>query len=95
MCRTVSTDAMCVLLGEMLWDLFAVNVGVEHKIKRGSTLDEFDLIFVDGDNLDPRERINGIINKLETKWQNRWINVFVYSGHWLCPNNERSPLDSV
>lgn len=72
-CRTVSTDAMQVLMGELPWDLEVARKDTLYRIKRG-------IPFIDGSYIS-REEVSGmsvteckiyVKEKMFDVWQNRW-----------------------
>ncbi|KAK2577563.1 hypothetical protein KPH14_012910, partial [Odynerus spinipes] len=72
-CRTVSTDALQVLMGGLPWDLECVRRGVKYKIKNGIRLNVDDIVCqeeVNGKRLNEcMELVNG---RLYEEWQRRW-----------------------
>lgn len=72
-CRTVSTDAMQVLMGEIPWDLLVLQRAMFFKIKKGIAPVEGDPISVTdiagmGIN-ESREYVKYVMNEI---WQRRW-----------------------
>ena len=71
-CRTVSTDAMQVLMGELPWDLEFLRRGVMFRAKRGVSLGELGWLQIrleEGENLEKK----GVLDaKLWEIWQRRW-----------------------
>jgi hypothetical protein len=72
-CRTVSTEAMQVLMGELPWDLECVKRGVKFKLKNGVRMTVEDVISED------EVRVNGVDlcmrmvdDRLYDAWQKRW-----------------------
>ncbi|CAK9801625.1 Retrovirus-related Pol polyprotein from type-1 retrotransposable element R1 (Fragment) [Anthophora quadrimaculata] len=72
-CRTVSTEAMQVLMGGLPWDLECVRRGVLFKIRNGVELNEKDVVSnedVCGRTWNECKRL--VSERLYDKWQNRW-----------------------
>lgn len=72
-CRTVSTEAMQVLMGGLPWDLECVRRGVRYKIKNGLRMDEWDRI---GEQEVREKGVSESVRLLEERlydeWQRRW-----------------------
>lgn len=72
-CRTVSTDAMQVLMGSLPWDLLAVQHAVQYRIRKEIPLRIDDPITSEeAAQLAPRERKALIEERLHDIWQQRW-----------------------
>lgn len=74
-CRTVSTDAMQVLMGGLPWDLECVKRGVKFKLKHGISMgeDEYDVV-KDSEicGKDVEECMQMVTGRLYDMWQRRW-----------------------
>ena len=72
-CRTVSTDAMQVLHGELPWDLEATRKGLLFIFHRGIASVEGDLVMSDEVNgLNRTERETFVKERMMDVWQRRW-----------------------
>lgn len=72
-CRTVSTDAMQVLMGELPWDLVALRRAAMYKYKKAIPFQELDPITNDECVGKSRTAVFQLIDdKLNATWQRRW-----------------------
>lgn len=72
-CRTVSTDAMQVLMGELPWDLLSLQRAMFTKIRRGIALVETDPISAnDLIGMSAKESRVYVMNVINEMWQRRW-----------------------
>ena len=69
-CRTVSTDALQVLAGDMPWDLEARRVTIAYKVKTGLALDVDERIAESETSWLRRKA--AIEEHLMDEWQSRW-----------------------
>ena len=72
-CKTVSTDAMQVLMGLLPWDLECIRTGLIRMIVNGWSICENE--FVNVDELNGRsveECVNLVNERTYTRWQTRW-----------------------
>lgn len=72
-CRTVSTEAMQVLMGGLPWDLECVRRGVKYKIRNGISMSEYDVV-KDSEicGKDVNECMQLVTKRLYVVWQRRW-----------------------
>jgi Reverse transcriptase (RNA-dependent DNA polymerase). len=72
-CRTVSTEAMQVLMGELPWDLECERRAVRFKVKNGIRMTDVDVITEDEVRLYTIDDCMRMIDeRLHDKWQARW-----------------------
>lgn len=72
-CRTVSTDALQVLMGELPWDLQVIRRGLHRKAMRGIQLTSGDLVTEsECVGLSIKDRKALVDNRMCDIWQRRW-----------------------
>lgn len=72
-CRTVSTEAMQVLLGSPPWDLVCLKRRTDYRIGRRMRMDEWDLLTeadIEGKDVDECREMSR--DAMERRWQERW-----------------------
>lgn len=72
-CRTVSTEALQVLMGGLPWDLECVRRGMKYKIKNGIGMNVDDIVSQEEKNgMSVDECMDIVERRLYEKWQRRW-----------------------
>lgn len=72
-CRTVSTEAMQVMMGGLPWDLECVRRDVMYKMKNSISMSENDVISNEEvRGMDVEQCVELVSDRLYERWQRRW-----------------------